>query len=445
MTISDIHTLISRGYSNSVLRRSFLLLCLMGPAFAINFALYYAAAALLPAEGFGLFYIAVTTANVFYSGAFVLNIFFTRHLVSVVHTAGESAAYAARGRIQSLVLRWGALGALAGILGLSLIGKWIGIQSLAIVILIVLDAYSAYIIDIDRAFLQSLRKTLPLGGITLIWMTLRFGLAVTGMALFGTTWGGLLGVVLAAGFVLIIFSFFIASAKSATPQHLPSLPSIRELVPVVFGYVSLIAVSNLDVLLTYLLLKGNTLGAYSASSVFPKGILVVITPLLQMLYPMMVGCHKTPLDIRRVFRKSVVVVFALSSVIALGVFGFSGLLCGGTWGLKLCQPFPLGLLLISAVTLSVLRALVLYQSARRCDWMALSMLVPASAYLWIALESQRNVATVAIEFTAFSGLLLLYYSGLTLLTERRKYRELGKGAAQAPTIGADSGAFRHRS
>jgi O-antigen/teichoic acid export membrane protein len=418
MTISDIRTLISRGYGNSVVRRSFLLLCLMGPAFAINFALYYAAAALLPAEGFGLFYIAVTTANVLYSGSFVLNIFFTRHLVSVVHAAGETAAYAARDRIQSLVLRWGALGAVAGILALSLIGKWIGIQSLAIVILIVLDAYSAYVIDTNRAFLQSLRKTLPLGGITLIWMALRFGLAVAGMVAFGTTWGGLLGGVLATGLVTVVFSFFISSAKPAAAQHLPALPSVRELVPIIFGYVSLIAVSNLDVLLTYLLLKDDALGAYSASSVFPKGILVVVTPLLQMLYPMMVGRNEAQLDIRRVFQKSVVVILALSGVIAIGVFGFSGLLCGGTWGLKLCQPFPLELLLISAVTLSVLRALVLYQSARGRDWMAVSMLVPAAAYLWIALASDRNVTTVAIEFTAFSGLLLVYYSGLTLLKER---------------------------
>jgi O-antigen/teichoic acid export membrane protein len=419
MTVAYIRAMISRGYDNSVLRRSVLLLSLMGPAFAINFALYYAAAALLPAEGFGLFYIAVTTADVLYSGSFVLNIFFTRHLVSVIHSSGRFAAYAARRRVRDMVLRWGAPAALAVILVLSLGGTWIGIQSLAIAVLVVLDAFSAYVIDVDRALLQSLRKTLPLGGITLIWMALRFGLAVTGMALFGTTWGGLLGVVLAAGFVLILFSLYISSSKSVTPQQLPALPSIRELVPVVFGYVSLIVVSNLDVLLTYLLLKDDALGGYSASSVFPKGILVVVTPLLQMLYPMMVGSHEAPLDIRRAFRKSVGVVLALSSVIAVGVFGFSGLFCGGAWGLKLCQPFPLELLLISAVTLSVLRTLVLYQSARGRDWMALSMLVPAAVYLWIALESDRNVATVAMEFTTFSGLLLLYYGGLTLLSEHR--------------------------
>jgi O-antigen/teichoic acid export membrane protein len=419
MTISDIRTMISRGYGDSVMRRSFLLLCLMGPAFAINFALYYAAAALLPAEGFGLFYIAVTTANVLYSGSFVLNIFFTRHLVSVVQVAGESAAYAARGHIESLVLRWGALGAVVGMVGLSLIGKWIGIQSLWIIILIVLDAYSAYVIDINRAFLQSLRKTVPLGGITLVWIALRFGLAVAGMALFGTTWAGLVGVVLAAGLIMVAFPFLFSSAKYAALQHAPALPSIRELVPVVFGYVSLIVVSNLDVLLTYVLLKDDALGAYSASSVFPKGILVLVTPLLQMLYPMMVGRHAASLNIRRVFQKSVVVIFALSSVVALGIFGFSGLLCGGKWGLNLCQPFPLELLLISAVTLSVLRALVLYQSARGRDWMALSMLVPAIAYLWIALQSDRNVATVAMEFAAFSGFLLLFYGGATILTERR--------------------------
>ena len=401
------------------MRRSLLLLCLMGPAFAINFALYYVAAALLPAEGFGLFYIAVTTANVLYSGSFVLNIFFTRYLVSVVHAAGESAAYAARGHIQSLVFRWGAPAAAAGVLVLSLIGQ-VDRRPIAG------DRHP------DRARrLQRLHHRHQQGLSTKPaqdFSARRHHADLDGVAfraspsagwrLFGTTSGGLLGVVLAAGFVVIICSFVISSSKSTAPQHLPALPAVRDLLPVAVGYVSLIAVSNLDVLLTYLLLKDGALGAYSASSVLPKGVLMIVTPLLQMLYPMMVGRQEAPFDIRRVFQKSLIVVFALSSVIALGVFGSSGLVCGGSWGLKLCQPLPLGLLLISAVTLSVLRALVLYHSARGRDWKALSMLVPAAAYFWIALDSSRTVETIAIEFTVFSALLLPYYGGLMFLAAR---------------------------
>jgi len=419
VTNSAIRALVSRGYDESVVRRSMLLLCLLGPAFAVNLVLYYIAAALLSPENFGIFYVAITTANVLYSGSFVLNIFFTRYLVSVINAAGESAALDARSRILFLVAQWGAVGALAVILILAAIGEWIGVRSWAIVVLIVLDAYSAYIIDIHRAFLQSTRRTLSLGGITLGWMVLRFLLGVAGMAWVETAWGGLFGVVLAAAIVLVAFSLLAPAAKSHAAASYPALPSVWALLPVIVGYFGLIAVSNLDVLLTYLLLTDNSLGAYSASSVFPKGILVLVTPVLQMLYPMMVGHEKASPNIRIVLQKSTGVIVAVASALALGVFGFSGWLCGGSWGLKLCQPFPLGFLLISAVALSVLRALVLYQSARGRDWLALSLFVPSAAYVWVADVSSRTVDTVAIQFMIFTAVLLLYYGGLTYLTERR--------------------------
>ena len=419
MSNSALRGLVSRRYGDSVVRRTLLLLCLLGPAFAINFVLYYVAAALLSAENFGVFYIAVTIANVLYSGSFVLNIFFTRYLVSVIHTAGEGAAYTARDRIQGVVLRWGVPGALAGTLALFAAGQWIGVRSWGLVVLIVLDAFSAYIIDINRVLLQGLRRTLWLGAVTLGWMVLRFVLGVAGMAWFATAWGGMLGVVLAGAVVLAAFLLFMSAADKAAAQQIPALPSVRALLPVVLGYVSLIAVSNLDVLLTYLLLADQSLGAYSASSVFPKGILIVVTPLLQMLYPMMVGHEKAPPNIKVIFRKSTGVILLLSSAMALGVLAFSGILCGGPFGLKLCQPVPLRYLLISAVMLSVLRALVLYQSARGRDWAALSMLLPAAGYLWVAEVSSRSVETIAVQFTIFSVALLVCYSSLTFFADRR--------------------------
>jgi O-antigen/teichoic acid export membrane protein len=419
MSNSHLRRLVTRGYHESVVRRSFLLLFLLGPAFAINLVLYYAAAALLSPESFGLFYIAITTANLLYSGSFILNVFCARYLVFVAGAAGEAAAGVARNRLQLLISQWGAAGALAAILALFGVGKWIGVQSWAIVILIVLDAYSAYVIDINRAFLQSLRRTLPLGAVTLGWTILRFLLGIAGMAWFGTAWGGMLGVVLAAVLVLVAFYFFMPPTDRDAAQSYPELPSLSQLAPVVVGYVSLIAVSNLDVLLTYLLLADNALGTYSASSVFPKGILVLVTPVLQMLYPLMVGHEKAPPNVRVILQKSSGVILLLASALALGIFLFDGLLCGGAWGLKLCQPRPLGLLLISAVTLSVLRVLVLYQSARGRDWMALSMLLPAAVYVWVAMNSSHLVDTIALEFMAFSAALLLYYGGLTVLAERR--------------------------
>jgi hypothetical protein len=417
MTIQGLRILASRGYGNSVVRRTFLLLCLLGPAFAANLLLYYVATELLAPEPFGLFYVAVTISNVLYSGSFVLNIFFTRHLTFVINTTSASAAYAARRPIQRLVVRYGALAALACILVLYGLGKQLGVQSWPIIVLIVLDAYSAYVIDVDRAVLQSLRKTLYLGGVSLSWMLLRFVLGVGAMILLGTAAGALLGIVLASFIVVACLSLLFSVVDANSPIVLSPLPSLRALVPVVLGYGSLIAVSNMDVLLAYLLLRDSTLGVYSASSVLPKGILVVVTPLLQMLYPMMVWHDKAPPNVRLIVQKSAATIFLLSSAMALAVFGFSELLCGGSWGLRLCQPFPLQYLLVATVMLSALRALVLIQSARRRDWMAISLLLPAGAYFWIAKVSNHDVETLATEFMVFTGVLLLYFGIMSLLVD----------------------------
>jgi len=420
MKFSDIRALASRGYSDSVVRRSFVLLCLMGPAFAINLALYYVAARLLSANSFGLFYIAVTAGNVLYSGSTVINIFFTHYIVIAIQTSGKAAAYAAWKNIHYLIARWGVFGFPASILILFGIGKWIGVESWSIIVLIVLDAFTAYLIDVDRALLQSLRKTVALGSLTLAWMALRFLLGVAGMALFKTAWAGLLGAILAAVLILVVLSAIFSARLRANLQLVSPLPPLRALLAVICGYGSLILVSNLDVLLTYLLLGDSSVGAYSASSVFPKGILVVITPLLQMLYPTMVGRRKAAAPHNMaVLQKCAAVIFLLSGAIGLSVFLFSGVLCGGTWGLRLCQPDPLGYLLISAVCLSVLRVLVFYESACARDWMSISMLVPAAAYVLIAAMSERSIETVALQFTVFSAGVLLYYCALTRIAERQ--------------------------
>jgi hypothetical protein len=73
-----------------------------------------------------------------------------------------------------------------------------------------------------------------------------------------------------------------------------------------------------------------------------------------------------------------------------------------------------------SLMLSVLRALALTQSARGRDWMAVSLLVPAGAYLWIAEASSHSVETLATEFMVFASLLLLYFGSISLLLDWRR-------------------------
>lgn len=80
---AELKGLIKRPYHDSVIRRAVILLALVVPAFAANMLIHYGAAALLAPDQFGVFYVANAISNVLFSGSLVLNMVFTRYLVSV--------------------------------------------------------------------------------------------------------------------------------------------------------------------------------------------------------------------------------------------------------------------------------------------------------------------------------------------------------------------------
>ena len=406
MNHSKLKHLIGWRYESSIVRRSMILLGLGLPAFGAGLLTNYLAAALLPAEGFGVFYVASTLVNVLYSGSLVLNLFFTRYLVSVVQAAGQETAFAAARRVEWIVILWGSVCATAVFLVLLMIASQFGVQSRLIVLLVILDAFTAYVADLGRALLQSLRRTFMLGVYTLAWMLLRLLLCVVGILAFGTAWGALLGSVAASVIVFAGFHLGVATRARSVRTAVQPLPSPTTLLPAVLGYGLLIAVSNLDVLLSYFFLTDGDLAVYSASSVFPKAILVATTPLLQMLFPMMMG-HPADRATRIIVRKSSGVVFALT-VSGVAVFWLtSDWLCGGTWGLKLCQSPPLGILLLSVIPLALLRVFVLLQFARGRDWFTLWLIVPTMTYMVLAWMSVRSIATLAEGFAVFAAAVLV--------------------------------------
>jgi hypothetical protein len=412
--------LLAQRYDASVLRRTAILFSLGLPGFVAILLLHYSAAALLSAQSFGLFYVATTAVAVLFSGSLVLNLHFTRFLVGVTATADRPVLFAALRHIERLVILWG--GACAAVVFALLlgIGQEFGVQSRVIILLIVLDTYTAYVADLGRVLLQTLRRTVSLGLYTSIWMTLRLALCVICMLAFGTVWGVLLGSVAAAVIVFATFRSWTARAMGDGRPTVPALPSLVSLVPLALGYGLLIALSNLDVLLGYFLLGPEDLAHYSASSVLPKAILVVTTPVLQMLFALMVGSRPSDRDARLVARKSEIVVFLLAAGGMLAIWLSSGWVCGGAWGLKLCKRPTMNLLLLSVVPLSLLRVSVLLQFARRRDWRALWLVAPMLAFAANARMAPRLPDALAQEFAVWSVAALVLVAGLSFLVDRRR-------------------------
>jgi len=421
------HKLIA-GYKKSVIRRTVLQSAIIVPGFFANFLIYFFSGRLLNGNEFGFFYVALTIGNVLFSGALILNVFFTRYLVLVLQAAGEGAVFHAMLKLEKLVIKTGLVLSIAIYAVLSIAANYIGVQSRLLILLIVLDAFTAYVADLARVLFQTLGYSTRLGLYTTMWMVLKLALCIGAIWMFNTVWAGLLGQIASAVFMFACFRLWTTASGSSETVSVPPLPAAASLLAPVTGYSLMIVVSNMDVLASYFLLSAHDLSIYSASSVFPKAILVVITPLLQMLFPMMVGVGALSRDVKVVIGKTVGITMILTLIGVFIIWLFSGWLCGGTWGLRLCEDAPLFTLLLSAVPVAMLRVLVMLQFARRRDMLTLWLAVPILLYIPFAWTSDHTIMGIAQGFAYASTTTLLLYLSIYLCTELGIKRSLVKSA-----------------
>ncbi len=143
----------------------------------------------------------------------------------------------------------------------------------------------------------------------------------------------------------------------------------------------MVLVSNLDVLFRHASLEKTDLCIYAASSVFAKAALVVVTPLLQMLIPAMIGTDPSKRPFMVVVARIGGVIAALTAIGSGLVWLLSDQLCGSRFGLKICTPSLLTILLISVVPLLLLlRTLAIIEFARGRELLLLWLLFPAIMY-----------------------------------------------------------------
>jgi O-antigen/teichoic acid export membrane protein len=419
----------SSGYQQSIIRRTIILSGLVLPGFAANFFVYFFTAALLPADQFGLFYVALTIGNVLYSGSNILNAFLTRHLVRVGETMGRDAIAPTALRLERHIVLIGAILSTALFLSFLVATKQIGVQSPVIILLIVLDAYTAYVTDLGRVMLQGLRKTVALGLYTTGWMFLRFGLCIAGIMLFHTVWGALTGIVASAVVAFAVFHAWILRTTRGRSDPGPLALHLFTLLPAATGYGLMVLVSNLDVLVGYFVLGETDLGIYSASSVFPKAVLVVITPLLQMLIPTMVGADPSKRPFIVVAARIGGVILAMTTVGSALVWLLSDQVCGSRFGLKLCVPSILSILLISVVPLALLRTLVIVEFARGRERILLWLIVPAVAYGLFVWRSAPGIDELAAGFSIFSIIAFVFFATVSLIAQASRRRVWIKGQA----------------
>ena len=421
--------LLSHRYDNSIIRRTSLLVVFIVPAFLANLLVHYFATRMLSPQNFGIFYVAITLTNVLFSGSTLLHITYIRHLIQVGQELDRSVLVATMYRIQRSITFWGMIISFGLFLFLLLIGKSIGIRSTLLMVLIIADTYVSYLADLGRVYLQSIHRVVHLGFYTLLWMGIRLLLCVLGIYWLGTAWAALAGSTLAALIVYAGLQIYLAREKGAMILAVPSLPSLKTLGYVFFGFGFLTIISNLDIFLGYFVLGKKAAGVYSSSSVLHKGILVVITPLIQMLFGVMVAGYLSEKVFRKMVRKSYAVVFALTISGASFVGIFKPWMCGGRWGLHMCSAEILILLLISTIPLSLLKIAVVLNFVHKKDHLPLWLFVPVVAFAAIVWVTKPDGYHLATDFAFFSLGTLLFFLAIQRINTLFLLRRQGESVA----------------
>lgn len=402
---------IFHRYDSSVFRRSTLLIAFIIPAFLANLFVHFFATRILNSQNFGILYIAITLTNVLFSGSTLLHIVYTRYLIEVRQENGTKFSGQAMYQIQRFIALWGGSFSGAIFIVFALFGAPFGIHSDLLILMVVLDTYISYLTDLGRVYLQSMQKVFLLGMYTLIWMIIRLVLCLMGMKIFGTSWAVLLGSFLAGLVVFLGFQIYLRFEEKPESRTVMSLPSLKTLGSVFMGYGFVTIISNMDIFLTYFFLTGKDIGIYSASSVFPKGVLVVMTPIIQMLFGVMIKGKIAEEEFRRIVRKSFGVVLALTSVGTLFIWLTIPWTCGGVWGLHLCNASTLGVLLLTVVPLSLLRIAVVLDYVHGRDYLPLWLSLPVLMYMTVLWMVRPSIHGLANGFAVFSiGTLMFFLS-----------------------------------
>lgn len=397
---------------HSVIRRSFVILSMTAPAMLLNLGLVYASSIMLASDQFGIFYLAITLTNIIFAPSVILTLFYSRFIVETSDLYGETTTFHIIGKYVKFVCFWSFVFSLV-ILGIALsVGYLHKITAIELIFIIILVDLLAYIAETARTSLQGLQRFTHLGLYTLAWMFFRFFLALLGLHLFGSVAAGLMGVAISALFVFPMFFFWLKkkTMHTAYPKVLPRFPSFYKISPIAIGYATFVVISNLDIVLAYFVLSEQELGVYAASTILPKGVLLITMPVMQVIFPVIVKrVQGSGLD-RSLTIRAFTITIAVATVGAMSILLFDDLLCTSEFGIAHCSLSLLPLLTISSIPFCLVRLFTMFHYATHRDWLPMLLLIPALMFSVFILESSVDKEDLARYFVTFSCATCFFYT-----------------------------------
>ncbi|MBV8535367.1 MAG: hypothetical protein JO128_07235, partial [Alphaproteobacteria bacterium] len=372
----------------------------------------------------GLFYTSISLINVLLTPALVLTMVFAQHLSGISTSRGEGAVAAELRRILLLCLGWGGSVAVAAALALVFGGELVGVESFPTLLLIPAVSLAAFLFETIRTGFQSILrfKWFTVGWVA--WCALQYVLAAGALSIAGSVWAGVAGLLVAtivsAAVMLAVFRAQVSALpkpaidRPATGAAAPLELNFRLVLPMVLGYGLFTLLTNADILVAYLILNGDELGAYISSSVLPKAIITVTYPIAQVLLPVVVTQLAAAENARVSIAKAIVVTVAFAVAGALVLIAGGSLACGSRYGLRFCDTGLMDVLALAAVPLCLVRIFVVSSLATRHRRIPLIQIAAVAAFFAAALTATHDGQGLAQVYLVTSACFMAAYAAIAM-------------------------------
>ncbi len=360
---------------HSIIRRSLVLTTFYISGHAFYYLLLLIANAMLDPTGFGRLYTGWAVLNVLVAPISIIALLLSSYFAETNASKGSAFVSKMLARIAAIALPW----TVATVLLLEALfylgGRLIGVDSLALMLVLPLTAVSFLGVEIVRASLQGTLRFVAYGASWFIWCVAQCAVGAVGLLLTRSPWGCFAGMLAANLLTLGGLCWAVAGGRGpAAPDATDDGPklalySLRRALAFCSAFVGFVLFNNADIFLAYLILSPADLGIYTASSVLPKAIVTATQPVVQIILPVVISIQGEGEDTSPAVMKAIFAAFALGAAAFVVLWAGSDLACGSPHGIRFCTSPLMLLLAAAAVPLSVIRTLVTADVAHGRYWL----------------------------------------------------------------------------
>jgi O-antigen/teichoic acid export membrane protein len=359
---------------HSIIRRSLVLTTFYISGHGFYYLLLLIANAMLDPTGFGRLYTGWAVLNVLVAPISIIALLLSSFFAETNASKGPAFVSRMLARVAAIALPWTVTTVLLLEVLFYLGGRLIGVDSLALILVLPLTAVSFLGVEIVRASLQGTLRFVAYGASWFLWCVAQCAVGAIGLLLTRSPWGCFAGMLVANLLTLGGLCWAVGgsgpAALDATDDGPKLAPySLRRALAFCSAFVGFVLFNNTDIFLAYLILSPADLGVYTASSVLPKAIVTATQPVVQIILPVVISIQGEGEDTSQAVMKAIFAALALGAAAFVVLWAGSDLACGSPHGIRFCTAPLMLLLAAAAVPLSVVRTLVTADVAHGRYWL----------------------------------------------------------------------------